>query len=456
MNSLDPWRTIVTDLDGGILVPEGTFGHPFYRDVPSWAHCDAGGGPRRYLFEGAFIGADVPGPAKRRGLTAEVGPVLAPGSGGVSFKKELDSQQVLHVEISVDGKSYRTQIDLAPVISMLMDKLAQWHHQQHAQDAAPTLVSSVESIVGQATNTLVDELIGCHCDTICGSFLGDLSNAVKGAAHGVASAAGKLGSGVRSTLRKLKGPIAVAAATAAAGAAMAIPGVGPIAAPIAGKLANDLVQAAAGDAHAKQQVAQAQQQAKSDPTVALALGVATKAVANATVEHHVADTATKAAQGNTAAQQQLAQVATDAQQGDPAAKAVADLITKALSLAAAPATPAAPATTAGWLDVVGASPIDGARARAHALAVGKSANAVGVIHSKLDGHWHTFVFDSLDDAIDWLQRVTYDKTSFTYAAVYEMSDGVPFAQAEEVGHAPHHAPHEQLIRRDVATIHGWG
>lgn len=605
MNSLDPWRTIVTDPYDRVIYPAASFGHPFYRG-------------------NTFVGADAPRPP-RRGITAEVAPILAPASGGFTVRKDLDAQQVLRVEIEIDGRTYRTSMDLAPIISALLGQLAQWHADQHARgmisspsDAEPAVVSSVEAAVGQATDQLVDELVGCHCGTICGSFLGDISNAVKGVAHGVASAAGKIGSGVRDTLKKLKGPIAAAATVAAASAAAAIPGVGPLAAPIAGKLAGDLVNAASGDTAAKKQVAQAQQQAKTDPVVAAALSAATHAVANATVDHHVAVTARQAAAGHRGAQQQIAQVHSDAQQGDPAASAVLSIISRALGQASAPAAtssspglvaqylqpalnPASsdpglvadylqPATNAssdpsllaqylqpaidassvagwydvvgawpwydvvggpstdlfssvarlvaqhedfwnhqsqlgalgpwyrgswlpffnewdrqrvsvpkdaliklmglrrqagalgipvpslagtqfaqveqsyprieGWYDIVGAAhPLSAVRDYAHALATSQAANAVGVIRTSLDHRWHTVTFDSLDEAIDWLQRASYNKDNFTYAAVFEKTrDGSAFAQGEEFGRPrrPSLPSSQQMVRRDVATINGWG
>ena len=45
-------------------------------------------------------------------------------SKGITFKKELDANQVLHVEICVDGKCYRTSMDLGPAIAMVMEKIA--------------------------------------------------------------------------------------------------------------------------------------------------------------------------------------------------------------------------------------------------------------------------------------------------------------------------------------------
>jgi hypothetical protein len=446
MNSIDPWRVILTDPSGEVIVPAPFYGHPLYWDIPSWIHYGDGngngnsnGGSQRLLFDGAFIGADVPSLPQRTGLTAEVAPVVAPATGGISVRKELDDKQVLHVEICVDGKRYQTSMDLAPAIALVMQKLARWHEDQHAQKAAlpgaPIVIGCVDSAVGEAVNAIVGELIGCHCGTICGSFLGDIAGVVKGAAHGIASAAGKLSGGVASTLKKLKGPIGAAAATAAASAAMAIPGVGPFVAPIAGKLANDLVQSAAGDPHAQQQVAQAQQQAKTDPTIALALETATKAAANAAVAHHVQDTAKQAVQGSPLAQQLIARVVAEAQQGDPAAKAVIDLISNALR----------PATVSGWYDVVGqwhdivgavqpgaTEPAGDAlgRFRRHAIGAAHQVNArvvgyvvmtANVLAPGVPAHpdVRTYGFASVNEAASWYRDWLSAPGAYWYVAAFD-------------------------------------
>src|SRR4029077_4420472 len=106
MMSLDPWRVIVTDGSGDIVWPRPHYGHPFYREVPSWIHygdAQGAGGANRLLFDGAFIGGEVstaketammkpytyagaetspPGNAEpRRGLLADVAPHVAPATG---------------------------------------------------------------------------------------------------------------------------------------------------------------------------------------------------------------------------------------------------------------------------------------------------------------------------------------------------------------------------------------
>src|SRR5438046_1859451 len=118
MKSLDPWDPIIVDPYGDVVWPVARWRHPFYSEVPSWIHYGNGGGTTRLLFDGAFIGAEVPTmqqfAPQRRGLVAEVAPVIAPATGGITVKKELDDRQVLHVEICVDGKCHRASMDLAP------------------------------------------------------------------------------------------------------------------------------------------------------------------------------------------------------------------------------------------------------------------------------------------------------------------------------------------------------
>jgi hypothetical protein len=505
MNSLDPWRTIVTDPYGDIVVPRPYYGHPFYTEVPSWIHYgDPFGTTTRQLFDGAFIGSWVdsntganmtnsigaeltalsaPGafygrygypfygpfgpfigaesqPEPRRGLTAEVAPILAPATGGITVKKELDAKQVLHVEICVDGKCYRSSMDLAPAIAMLMQKLATWHEGMHAPQSPPsTVVSTIGTAVTAAEEAIVGALLARHVDTICGSFLGDIAGAVKSAARGV-------GGGVASTFRKLRGPIGAAAGIAAAAGASAIPGIGPIAAPMAAKLAGALVQAAAGNPAAQKVVAQAAKQAETDPATATALDQATKAVANSTVAHHVQDTAKKAAQGDSAAQQQIVQVADDAQKGDPAAKAVADIVANAMKSEWGAklwekVTGRGPETVSGWYDVVGGwhdvvgAAIDNVRETARAHAVTKPGNAAGVLLT-VDGKLHGRGFRNLDDAVDWLDHITRNRGSFTYAAAYEKdAAGAAFIQAEEVGGTSQQTPPSAPIPREAPALTGW-
>lgn len=352
MNSLDPWRVMQSSPPAArMAVPAPYYGHPFYAQRGARAYGVAW--PTPTLKD--FIGAEAvqsPG-ARRTGLTAEVAPVLAPATGGITARVELDQHQHLHAEICVDGRCYKSCIDLAPAIAAVMAKIAQGHTNLHK--ATPTrapvisgdvVLGAIDKAVGAAGDALIGAMIDQHVGTACSGWLGDLGHAVKAGVTGAAS-------GVASTFKRFKGPIAAAAAIAAASAAAAIPGVGPIAAPMAGKFANDLVQSAAGDKSAQKRVAQAAQQATSDKTIAVALSAAKQAVAHATVAHHVQDTAKKAAAGQSAAQQEIAKVAVDAEKGDPAAKAVADLVANAFKSEWGAklwesATGRGPATVSGW------------------------------------------------------------------------------------------------------------
>lgn len=432
-------------------------------------------GPWGRPYGGVFFGADappspdvappvvLPGP-RRTGLTKELAPILAPATGGIMVNKHLDDKQVLHVEICVDGKCHRTSMDLAPAIALVMQKLVKWHEAQHAPVPPPqTVVSTVQSAVGAAEDLIVGALVARHIDTVAAGILGDIAGAVKGAVSGVAG-------GVSSTFKKLKGPIGAAAGIAAAAGASAIPGVGAIAAPMAAKLANDLVQSVGGDSDAQKKVAQAAQQAKTDPAVALALDQATKAVANSTAAHHIKDTATKAAKGDAEAQQQIVKVADDAQKGDPAAKAVADLVANAMKSEWGAklweqVTGRGASTVSGWYDLVAVgqwyemigAAIDDAREKARAHAITKPGNAAGVIIA-VDGRIHGRGFRNLDDAVSWLEHITRNRGSFTYAAAYEKDvSGAAFIQAEEIGGTPEQpAPMPTPIPREgPAVTSGW-
>jgi hypothetical protein len=274
--------------------------------------------------------------------------------------------------------------------------------------------------VAAAGDALIGKLVNRHIETVCGSFLDDIANTVKSIASPITDT-------VASTLKQFKGPISAAATAAAAGGAALIPGVGPLAAPLAGKLAGDLVNSTLGDAKAQQTVAQATQQAQTDPTVAAALDQAKKAVAHSTVAHHVHHMGHRARHGHRGAQQQINQVVADAQQGDPVAKAAMQLVSNLSQ-----GQTGAPGWVSGWYDVVG-SAVDDIRERARGHATIKPGNAAGVIQM-VDRSFHSRGFPSLDDAIDWLQRSTQRRDDFLYAAAYEKDRaGNAFIQAEEFG-----------------------
>lgn len=82
--------------------------------------------------------------------------------------------------------------------------------------------------------------------------------------------------------------------------------------------------------------------------------------------------------------------------------------------------------------VVGAA-LDDNRARGKQLATRRKGRAAGAIRAA-DGLWHVYGFTSLDDAVDWLQSMTREKSKFIYAAAYEKGgDGSAFIQDEEFG-----------------------
>jgi hypothetical protein len=87
-----------------------------------------------------------------------------------------------------------------------------------------------------------------------------------------------------------------------------------------------------------------------------------------------------------------------------------------------------------WHEIIGAA-IDATREQARAHATTKQGNAAGVLLTA-DGRAMGRGFRTLDAAIDWLQHITRNHRSFTYAAAYEKDRaGNAFIQAEEFGTA---------------------
>jgi hypothetical protein len=330
MNSPDPWNPIVVAPDGEVVFPRPYYGHPFYREVPSWV--TPRDGATRLLFDGAFIGAEalpsLPAGEQRTGLTAEVAPVLAPATGGFTSRVELDDRQRLHAEICVDGKCYKGSIDLAPAISALMAKFAQYHRDLHKAMPSPSpvisgdvMISRINQAVSAAGDALVGALLDHHTHVACAGWLDDIGHAIGG------------------TLRTLKPVISIAAT----GVATAFGG--PAAGAVAGQLVGPLTDVGA-DAlnpqkktpaqaqqvqNSKKIIAQAKEQAKTDPVMAKALAAAHRAVAHTTVAYHVKETVQKAAQGDPVAQQRSQQLAKAADQGDPAAQSAMDIAKQVLS-----------------------------------------------------------------------------------------------------------------------------
>lgn len=425
MNSPDPWRSMQSSPPfARSLTPSGRQRHPFYGyGYPQgWASDQSSDWEPGQLRGEVFVGAaapTLPGD-QRQGLTAVLAPVVAPTSGGFTAHVDLDDHQILHAAVCVDGKCYRSSMNLAPAISAIMARFAQYHADLHRSMPGTTVsgdvaLGAVDRAVGAAGDALVGALLEDHVRVACGGFLDDIGNALKGAGSAVAE-------GVSATFQKLKGPIATAATAAAAAGAMAIPGVGPLAAPLAGKLAGDLVNSTLGDSGAKKAVAQAAQQAKTDPTVAAALDQAKQAVAHSTVAHHVAETAQQAAAGHPVAQQQIHEVVQAVEQGDPAAHAVAPAIVHGFG---------AHMRKHGGRHALPHYRQKAAQAVAQA-AQEQPAPAYGYIRT---GHQHQVIpFNSTAEAAAW--RLSLPAYQYTYAAAFDggnlgapVDDGLGTARA---------------------------
>lgn len=336
MRSLDPWDPIVIDERGDIIWPRAHYGHLFYREIPSWIHY-GDGGTRRLLFDGAFIGAEPPtlettvmrshtgyymgaeAPSvPRKGLLADVAPLVAPATGPISLKKGIDDRQVLHVEICVDGKCYRTSMDLAPAIEMIMAKLAQWHKTQHATKELPpsAVVGAVESAIGAAGDAMADTLVCHHVNVMLGGFFDDIGSAIGGTLRSLAPAISNVATGVASSYG---GP----AAGAAAGQLV----------PVMTNLQANLLDPR-GDPKKKVAAQQALQRvhqvAQSDPRAAQALATAHQAVRDTAVAYHVKGAVDKAVNGDPSAWKDVVAIVQAAERGDPAAKSTYEVIAQTL------------------------------------------------------------------------------------------------------------------------------
>ena len=435
MNSRDPWWPIVINAFGDIVRPAPRYEHPFAEEVPSWV--PAPDGSHRHLFDGVFVGAESPG---------------ARMTNGITVKKELDDQQVLHVEICVDGKCYRTSMDLGPAIAMVLQKLAQWHQDQHAPQPSPaTVVSTVGRTVAAAGDAIVGTMVGHYAGVTVGSWLDDVGNAIGG------------------TLRTLQPVIS----TVATGVATAFGG--PAAGAAAGQLVPmwtgmqaDLLDPK-GSPKKKAQAAQAMQRvaqvAATNPTAQQALSAAHQAVKNTTIAYHVQDQAQKAAAGDPAAQQSINQLVQAAEQGDPTAKSTWEVLVKTFgdqlmhSDAGAKLWqqitgpgPGGPAVS-GWYDIVGAA-VDDVRARAQTVATSNNADVVGVLRTSR-GNWRTRAFRDADAADDWLGAATREPSSYTYAAIFDKTDVLwPHPLNEKIGEAAAASPAGAPIQRGIATTMG--
>lgn len=361
MMSRDPWAAIVTDACGDIVWPRPRYGHPFYWEIPSWIHygdADGDDGTRRLLFDGAFIGAEAPraqtlettammrphphaghvspyymgaeappavpmspgDTAPRKGLLADVAPHLAPATGPITIKKEFDDRQVLHVEICVDGKCYRTSMNLAPAIEVVMAKLAQWHRAQHAvMDQPPpstVIVGPIEDAIDAAGDAMADTLVCHHVSVMLGGFFDDVGSAIGG------------------TLRELAPVISTVATSVATyyGGSSAGAAAGQLA-PVVTNLQANLLDPK-GDprkkAAAQQALQQVNQVAQTDPRAAQALAAAHQAVRDTAVAYHIKGAVDRAVAGDSAAQKSVAAVVQAAERGDPAARSTYEVIAQTL------------------------------------------------------------------------------------------------------------------------------
>lgn len=348
MKSLDPWSVIMVDPSGDVVWPRAAYGHPFYREVPSWIHYGQDNGTHRLLFDGAFVAGDVPTVDTTRTLEATM---TTPGS--ITVKKEFDDKQVLHVEICVDGKCYRTSMDLAPAIKMVMAKLSQWHQGMHSNgQATPSavIVGAVENVIGAAGDAMADMLVGQHVAVMTSGILDDI------------------GSGIGETLRTLAPVISTAATTVAT--AYGGPAAGAAASQLVPTITNlqanmlDPKGDPAKKAQAQQALQRVHQVAQADPRAVQALNAAHQAVRDTTVAYHVKTTVDKAVAGDQAARNDVDAVVQAAQQGDPAAKSSYEVIAQTLLDKAQHSQWGAQlwdkitgggAAVSGWYDVVGAT-----------------------------------------------------------------------------------------------------
>ena len=311
----------------------------------------------------------------RTGLLAQIAPIVAPATGPIAVKKELDAKQVLHVEICVDGKCYKTSMDLAPAIELVMKRMAQWHQGAHTADQSQppptTVVQSVDKAINAASDAMVGVMIGHHVAVMTSGWLSDVGNAIG------------------SALRKFQPVIS----TVATGVATAYGG--PAAGAAAAKLAPVITnyQADALDpkssprkrAAAQKALERINQRAAADPdpAAAQAVAAANQAVKNTTVAYHVNDTAQRAAAGDPTAQKDIDNLVVAAEEGDPAAKSTYEVLALTFAqemmkseegaklwervtgrgpgtispLASAPTS--SPTAASGWYNVVGGTIVGG-------------------------------------------------------------------------------------------------
>lgn len=362
MKSLDPWDVILVDPSGDVVWPRAAYGHPFYREVPSWIHYGQGNGTHRLLFDGAFVAGDVPSVDRTRALEAPMTTPTTPGS--ITVKKEFDDKQVLHVEICVDGQCYKTSMDLAPAIKMVMAKLAQWHQGMHGNgqvSPATVVVGAIENAIDAAGDTMVTMLVGQHAAVMASGLLDDIGGALSSA-----------GSAIGGTLRQFAPVISTAAAAVAT--AYGGPAAGAAAKELAPTITNlqanllDPKGDPAKKAQAQQALQRVRQVAQADPRAVQALNAAHQAVRDTTVAYHIKNTVDKAVAGDQAARNDVDAVVQAGQQGDPSAKSSYEMIAQALLDKAQHSQWGAQlwdkitgggSSVSGWYDMVGATYVGG-------------------------------------------------------------------------------------------------
>ena len=84
----------------------------------------------------------------RFALVGALAPVLAPGTGAITGRIDLDANQVLHAKICVDGRCYQGSVDLSGPLDMVLQRLEAWHQAQHARGIDGPGTPSSAPVVG--------------------------------------------------------------------------------------------------------------------------------------------------------------------------------------------------------------------------------------------------------------------------------------------------------------------
>ena len=84
----------------------------------------------------------------RSALVGALAPVLAPGTGAITGRIDLDANQVLHAKICVDGRCYQGSVDLSGPLDMVLQRLEAWHQAQHARGIDGPGTPSSAPVVG--------------------------------------------------------------------------------------------------------------------------------------------------------------------------------------------------------------------------------------------------------------------------------------------------------------------